>query len=71
MPELRGFSGDRVIQILKRIGFELLRVKGSHAVLRNDERVCVVPLHYELAVGTLKSILRQAGISAQEFLKNA
>ena len=71
MPELRGFSGDRVIQILKRMGFELLRVKGSHAVLRNGEHICVVPLHDELAVGTLKSILRQAGISAQEFLQNA
>jgi len=71
MPELRGFSGDRVIQILKRMGFKWLRTKGSHAVLRNGERICIVPLHYELAVGTLKSILRQAGISVQEFLNNA
>ena len=37
--------------------------QSSHAVLRNGSRVCVVPLHEELAVGTLRGILRQAGIT--------
>ena len=71
MPELRGFSGQTVIAILQRMGFVWCRTKGSHTVLRRDGAVCVVPLHGELAVGTLRVVLRQAGISPEEFLKNA
>lgn len=71
MPELRGFSGHRVIGILQKMGFSLCRTKGSHVVLRRGGAVCVVPLHDELAVGTLRSILRQAEITQEEFLKNS
>ena len=71
MPELSGWSGHEVISVLKGMGFSWVRTKGSHAVLRNGSYVCVVPLHDELAVGTLRGILRQAGISPAEFLNNA
>lgn len=70
MPELRGFSGRDVIKIFQRLGFVLTRIKGSHAVMRNVSKVCVVPLHNELATGTLRSVLRQADISPEEFLSN-
>ncbi|MDR1482292.1 MAG: type II toxin-antitoxin system HicA family toxin [Synergistaceae bacterium] len=56
--------------MLKKIGFNHIRTKGSHVVLRKGENVCVVPLHSELAQGTLKSVLRQAGIRLDEFLKD-
>jgi predicted RNA binding protein YcfA (HicA-like mRNA interferase family) len=36
----------------------------------NCEIGCVIPLHRELALGTLKSILKQAGIDFNEFIKN-
>ena len=42
MPELRGFSGQAVVGILQRMGFDLRRSKGSHVVLRRDGAVCVV-----------------------------
>ncbi len=71
MPELGGWSGREVIAVLQRMGFVWTRTKGSHAVLRFGEKVCVVPLHDELAIGTLRGILRQAGISPSEFLDNA
>ena len=71
MPSLRGFSGSEVVKILQRMGFILTRIRGSHAVLRNGAFVCVVPLHDELAVGTLRGVLRQAGITPEEFLENA
>ena len=71
MPELRGFSGRDVIKVLQRLGFILTRTKGSHSVMRNGSRVCVVPLHDELAAGTLRSVLRQADVSLEEFLRNA
>ena len=68
MPELRGYSGNETIRKLERLGFSWTRTKGSHAVLRNGSRVCIVPLHEELAVGTLRGVLRQAGVSPTEFL---
>jgi len=68
MPELSGFSGKDVISILNSMGFVLKRTRGSHVVLRRKHAVCVVPLHNELAPGTLRGILRQAQLSVEEFL---
>ena len=70
MPELRGFSGREVVKILQRFGFNLVRVKGSHAILQKGKKECIVPFHKELAIGTLKSVLRQSGITSDEFLSN-
>lgn len=45
-----------------------MSARGSHQKLRNpDGRVVIVPLHHELKRGTLASVLRQAGLSAEEF----
>jgi len=71
MPELSGFSGKEVITILLKMGFAAKRTRGSHTVLRRGNAVCVVPLHNELAPGTLRSVLRQAGLSSEEFLANS
>lgn len=68
MPKrLRGISGRSAIRALERLGFQQIRQKGSHILLRKGNRGCVVPLHAELALGTLRSILKQAGITIQEF----
>jgi predicted RNA binding protein YcfA (HicA-like mRNA interferase family) len=68
MPELRGFSGASVVKTLQKMGFAHIRTKGSHAVLRRGPNVCVVPLHGELAPGTVGGALRQAGVSPEDFL---
>ncbi len=52
---------------LERLGFVRLRQKGSHVILRRWQRGCVVPMHAELAPGTLRGILRQAGVTLEEF----
>lgn len=57
MPELRGFSGREVIKILQRMGFKLMRVQGSHANLQKGEKGCIVPLHRELSIGTMKKYI--------------
>jgi len=49
-------------------GFRQARQRGSHVVLRKNARGCVIPLHSSLAAGTLRSAIRQAGITADEFL---
>lgn len=68
-PKLLLLSGVEVIKALERSGFTHVSTKGSHAKLRNSNgRTAIVPLHHELARGTLGSILRQAGLTAGEFL---
>lgn len=73
MPKLPRLSGNEVIKILKKFGFIEIRQKGSHVILKqnipNGEIGCVVPLHKELAIGTLNGILKQAKLSQQEFIE--
>lgn len=61
MPELPKLSGDEAIRIFKILGFYQARQKGSHVVLRRDDKGFVIPRHKELAIATLRSALRQAG----------
>jgi predicted RNA binding protein YcfA (HicA-like mRNA interferase family) len=74
MPKLRRLSGEEAIRALERLGFVRVRQRGSHVVLKRQtpegEAGCAVPLHRELAVGTLRGILRQAGVSPEEFMKH-
>jgi predicted RNA binding protein YcfA (HicA-like mRNA interferase family) len=71
MPRLPRVSGAEAIRALARLGFEQVRQRGSHVVLKrtdaNAVTGCVVPMHGELATGTLRGILRQAGVSVEEF----
>jgi predicted RNA binding protein YcfA (HicA-like mRNA interferase family) len=41
----------------------------SHVIMRRGNRGCVVPMHREISRGTLKGILEQSGVSAEEFIK--
>ena len=68
-PSLPPVSGAEVVRALEKLGFKKLRQKGSHLVLRRATSGCVVPLHRELKKGTLAAILKQAGVSAEEFRK--
>jgi predicted RNA binding protein YcfA (HicA-like mRNA interferase family) len=53
---------------LERLGFSVVRQRGSHIILRRGSSGCVVPNHRELKTGTLSGILKQAGVSADEFI---
>jgi predicted RNA binding protein YcfA (HicA-like mRNA interferase family) len=73
MPRLRRLSGAETIRALEELGFEQVRQRGSHVVLKKDTPEgavgCVVPLHRELAIGTLRGILKQAGVTPDEFME--
>ncbi len=73
MPKLPVVSGKEVIKALSKIGFIHIRTKGSHAILNKQTdkgKITIpVPLHKELARGTIKSIMRQAEINLDELLK--
>jgi predicted RNA binding protein YcfA (HicA-like mRNA interferase family) len=74
MPRLPRVSGQEAIRALERLGFEQLRQRGSHVVLKKQTPEgavgCTVPLSRQLAVGTLSKILRQAQVTAEEFIEN-
>ena len=69
---LPALSADAVVRALEREGFAVHRIKGSHHHLRNTDRPRarpVVPVHRGgLPPGTLRAIIRQAGLSVDEFL---
>ena len=73
MPKLPVVSGKEVIKALSKIGFKHVRTKGSHAILNKETdkgKVTIpVPLHKELAKGTLKSILNQFEYAQSNFLR--
>jgi len=62
-----------MIRRLEDLGFKQVRQRGSHVVLKkkiiDDEIGCVVPLHKELALGTLRGILKQAKLTVEEFME--
>lgn len=73
MSKLTRLSGEETIRRLERLGFRWVRQRGSHVILKKltpeGDIGCVVPLHKELAVGTLLGILKQAKLSVEEFLE--
>ena len=73
-PKLPRISGGQAISALQQLGFVVIRQRGSHVVLKRqiskEEITCVVPLHRELAIGTLRGILRQAQVTPEEFIEN-
>jgi len=69
MPSLPRVSGAETIRALERLGFVVVRQRGSHVVLRRGANGCVVPNHRELKTGTLAGLLKQAGVSAEQFIE--
>ncbi len=58
----RGVSGDRLVTALQRLGYQVIRQKGSHIRLRHEgppTHTVTVPLHSPLKTGTLHSILAE------------
>mgnify|MGYP001557993434 CR=1 FL=1 len=73
MSKLPHLSGKEVIKALSKIGFQIVRQKGSHIILvketNESKKAVVVPNHKEIDVGTLIEIIRQAGLKRDEFMK--
>jgi len=63
-------SGREIVAALAKIGYEKDRQKGSHIILRQTpypHRRLVIPDHKEIARGTLRAIIKQAGLTVEEF----
>jgi len=77
LPKLPVISGDKLIKILTKLGYEIVRQKGSHIRLRKKTEIgehnITVPKHREIAKGTLNDILSKVSlwnnISKEELIK--
>jgi predicted RNA binding protein YcfA (HicA-like mRNA interferase family) len=70
--KLKPYSYKQVIVVLNKLGFVIVRQKGSHIILKGfhhgKNRTIVVPKYGEIPVGTLRSILFQADVTIEEFV---
>lgn len=72
MPKLPTISGREVVKALGQLGYEIDHQTGSHIILRQrvePYRRLTVPDHKEIAKGTLRAIIREAGLTRDEFFK--
>lgn len=70
MSKLPVVSGQEVVRAFKKAGYLTDHQTGSHIILRHltpPHRRLTIPDHTELAKGTLRSIIRQAGLTVEEF----
>jgi predicted RNA binding protein YcfA (HicA-like mRNA interferase family) len=70
MGRLSNISGMEAVNIFERFGYVLDRQTGSHMILWHDSKPTLsIPNHRELAPGLLRNLIRQAGITVDEFLE--
>lgn len=71
MSKLPVVSGRDCVHVLEKAGFYVKRQSGSHIIMQRDDpySMVVVPNHDELDRGTLRAIIRQAGLSVDEFIE--
>jgi predicted RNA binding protein YcfA (HicA-like mRNA interferase family) len=71
VSKLPVLSGQELCKLLAKVGYHVDHQTGSHIILRNEHpphRRLTVPMHREIAKGTLRAIIRQAGLTRSEFL---
>jgi predicted RNA binding protein YcfA (HicA-like mRNA interferase family) len=73
MIRLPDVSGAELVKVLQKAGFIVLRQKGSHVSMEKVDPAgvwrTIVPIHRELARGTLHDILKQTGLTRDELRK--
>jgi len=72
MPKLPVASGIDVVKAFSKINYQIDHQTGSHIILRQNAspfRRLTVPNHKEIARGTLRALIRQAGLTVEEFMK--
>ena len=69
MSRLPVCSGQDAIRAFEKLGYAVDHQTGSHIILRHPQmRRLTVPNHRELAKGTLRALIREAGLTKEEFV---
>ncbi|KAA0007983.1 MAG: type II toxin-antitoxin system HicA family toxin [Thermoplasmata archaeon] len=72
--KLEPLPANKVIKVLDKLGFKIIRKKGSHVILKHpDGRVTTVPVHKgeKIGRGLLRKIIKDANVSKDEFMQIA
>ncbi|NCP79643.1 type II toxin-antitoxin system HicA family toxin [archaeon] len=72
MDKLPIISGQDLIKLLLKLDYQVHHQTGSHIILRQNKepfRRLTIPNHKEISIGTLRAIIRQVGITREEFVK--
>ena len=71
MARLPRLSGRAVVKAFGRLGWEQARQAGSHTIMVREGHSATlsVPVHKEVALGTLRSLIRSAGLTVDEFIE--
>ena len=70
MPKLPTISGDKAVKCFEKLGYQVMRQKGSHIRLHHEsdkkKKPLTIPRHKELGRGLLRKLLRDAEISVEQ-----
>jgi predicted RNA binding protein YcfA (HicA-like mRNA interferase family) len=71
MPALPVLSGRKAVRVFEKLGWEVARERGSHIILVKEGEIATlsIPDHKELAKGTLRSLIRSAGLTVEAFVQ--
>ena len=71
MPSLPVLSGRKTARAFEKLGWKVARQRGSHIIMTKEGEMATlsVPDHNEVARGTLRSLIRSAGITVDEFVR--
>ena len=72
MPSLPVISGRKTVRAFEKLGWQVVRQRGSHIIMVKDGEMTTlsIPDHKEIAKGTLRSLIRSAGITVDEFIQH-
>ena len=72
MPKIRPLPAQKIIKVLEKTGFKIIRQKGSHVIMMNEKGVrVVIPVHpgKDVKPGLIRAIIKEAGLKREEFFK--
>jgi predicted RNA binding protein YcfA (HicA-like mRNA interferase family) len=71
MPALPVLSGRKTARVFEKLGWQIARQRGSHIIMVKDGEIVTlsIPDHKEVSKGTLRSLIRAAGITVETFIQ--
>ena len=72
MPRIRPLAPQKIIKILERAGFKVIRQKGSHVIMIDERGTrIVIPVHpgKDVKPGLIRAVIKEAGLSREEFFR--
>jgi predicted RNA binding protein YcfA (HicA-like mRNA interferase family) len=72
MPALPVLSGRKTVRVFEKLGWQIARQRGSHIIMVKEGEIVTlsIPDHKEVARGTLRSLIRAAGITVETFVNH-